>query len=63
VLGSVDVRPFVGGSLQPSVAIDPVLLAIVVAGFSLVVLAAVVVAVLVARRVNPAAALRMGEGG
>src|SRR5690606_13315057 len=63
VLGSVDVRPFVGGLVQPAISIDPVLLAIIVAGFTAVVLTAVVAAVFVARRTNPAAALRMGEGG
>jgi putative ABC transport system permease protein len=63
VLGSVDVRPFVGGGVQPDVALDPLLLLLVVGAFTLVVVASVFVAVWVARRVNPATALRMGEGG
>lgn len=63
VLGSVDVRPFVGGGLQPQVAIEPLVLLAVASGFSFVVAVAVLAAVFVARQINPAVALRMGEGG
>lgn len=63
VLGGVDLRPFTGGAAQPSIALDPVPVSAIVAGFAIVVIAAVIVAVAIGRRASAATTLRMGEEG
>lgn len=63
VLAGVDLRSFTGGSIQPAVSIDPVLLAIVIGGFSVLVLVATAIAMAAARRVSMARTLRTSEEG
>jgi putative ABC transport system permease protein len=61
ILGGVDLTPFTGGSSQPAVAIDPLIIGALVLGFITVVVLAVLVAVAIGRRVSAAVTLRMGE--
>lgn len=61
VLAGVDLTLFTGGSQQPSIVIDPLLTALLTGGFVLLVLVATTVAVVTARRTDPATALRMTE--
>lgn len=61
VLAGVDLTLFTGGATQPDVVIDPLLTALVTGGFVLLVLAATTIAVLTARRTDPATALRTIE--
>lgn len=61
VLSSVDLTPFTGGSLQPSVVVDPLLVALLAAAMVAVVAVSIAVSVFTARRRNAASALRMGE--
>ncbi len=60
VLAGVDLRPFTGGQQQPSPEVDPLLLAAVLGGVILTVIAAGVVSIVIARRRDPASTLRMG---
>ncbi|MDO7882229.1 FtsX-like permease family protein [Salinibacterium soli] len=61
VLGGVDLRPFTGGSRQPTIVIDPGLVLLLVGGFAALAAVAVLVAASVGRRTSTAAALRMGD--
>ncbi|MHA6669755.1 ABC transporter permease [Homoserinimonas sp. A447] len=61
VLAGVDLILFTGGSQQPAVVIDPLLTALLTGGFVLLVLVATVIAVVTARRTDPATALRTIE--
>ncbi|WP_454044514.1 FtsX-like permease family protein [Cellulosimicrobium sp. Marseille-Q8652] len=61
VLAAVDLTPFTGGDAQPSLAVDPALLGLVVGGFVVVVVAAVAASSALSRRTNLAAELRIGE--
>jgi len=63
VLGGVDLRPFTGGSTQPAIVIDPLIIGALVVGFIAVVVLAVFIAVAIGRRVSAATTLRMGEEG
>lgn len=63
VLGGVDLRPFTGGSTQPAITIDPLIIGALVAGFAAVVVLAVFIAVAIGRRMSAASTLRMGEEG
>ncbi len=63
VLAGVDLRPFTGGVLQPSVSLDPVLLGAVIGGFALLVILATGIAMAAARRVSLARSLRTSEEG
>jgi putative ABC transport system permease protein len=60
VTGAVDLRPFTGGASQPDPAIDPLLIALVLGGVLLSVVAAAAIAIVLARRASPATTLRMG---
>jgi putative ABC transport system permease protein len=57
----LDLRPFVGGRVQPHPAVEPLLVLAGMGAFVLVVLAAGLVAVAVGRRVAPADTVKMGE--
>lgn len=61
VLAAVDVTALTGGTTQPAVRYDPLLLGAAAAGFGAVVLAAVGVAAVLSRRGEVAAQLRMGS--
>lgn len=50
VSGSIDLRPFTGSAVQPSPVIDPVFIAVVVAGFAVVAVGSVLLAVAATRR-------------
>ncbi|HEY4152208.1 MAG TPA: ABC transporter permease [Pseudolysinimonas sp.] len=60
VTSAVDLRPFTGGLARPALVLDPLLLGGVLTAFTLVVLAAGLIAVAVGNRVNPSATLKMG---
>jgi putative ABC transport system permease protein len=62
VAGVLDLRPFVGGRLQPGPVVDPAVIAAAVGVFLLVVLIAGLVASALGRRLAPAGTLKMGEG-
>jgi putative ABC transport system permease protein len=61
VLAGVDLTLFTGGSGQPSIVIDPLLTTLLTGGFVLLVLVATTIAVITARRTDPATALRTIE--
>jgi putative ABC transport system permease protein len=61
VTGVLDLRPFVGGREPPGVVVDPLLVAVAVAAFAVVVAGAALVAGALGRRLAPAGALKMGE--
>lgn len=63
VLAGVDLRPFTEGAVQPSVAVDPLLLTLVLGGFLIVVVAGIAVALLTARRADASRTLRTIEEG
>lgn len=63
VLAGVDLRLFTGGSQQPPVTVDPLLLLAVVGGFVVLVTVSTVAAIGVARRVSVVRALRTSEEG
>jgi putative ABC transport system permease protein len=58
VLGTVDLRPFTAGLVQPAVTIDPVLSAVIVGGFVVVLATTAVAAALAATRQRARAATR-----
>jgi putative ABC transport system permease protein len=62
VTNALDLRPFLGGRLQPGPAFDPVWVAAAVGAFALVVLFAGAIAGALGRRFAPAGTLKMGEG-
>ena len=57
----VDLRTFVGGSIQPGPAIDPLWLAAAVGAFIVAVMLAGLVAAALSRRFAPAGTLKMGD--
>ena len=57
----LDLRPFVGGRTQPHPEVEPLVVLAGMGAFALVVVAAGLVAVAVARRVAPADTVKMGE--
>lgn len=61
VNAALDLRAFVGGRTQPDVVVDPVAVLVAVAAFVVVVVIAGLLAVVIGRRVAPAATLKMGE--
>lgn len=61
VLGSVDLRAFTGGTRQPELVVDPLLLAGGLGGLVASTAIAVVIAVVLARRRTLASVLRMGD--
>ena len=61
VLAGIDLTPFTGGSAQPTLALDPVLMALVLGGFVAVVALASAVAAVTSRSANLAQSLRTGE--
>jgi len=61
VLAAVDVTALTGGTTQPDLRFDPLLLGAAAAGFVVVVLVAVAVAAVLSRRGEVAAQLRMGS--
>ncbi|MEO6942955.1 MAG: FtsX-like permease family protein [Terrimesophilobacter sp.] len=63
VLAGVDLRPFTGGILQPAITVDPALMALIIGGFTLLVVIATVIAISAARRVSLAKTLRTSEEG
>jgi putative ABC transport system permease protein len=63
VLAGVDLRPFTGGVLQPTIVLDPVLLGAILGGFALLVVVATTIAMAAARRVSLAKSLRTAEEG
>ncbi|WP_022886005.1 FtsX-like permease family protein [Glaciibacter superstes] len=63
VLAGVDLRPFTEGVVQPAVTQSPLLLALVLGGFLLVVVAGSAIALLTARRADAAGTLRTIEEG
>jgi hypothetical protein len=63
VLGAADLRPLTGSVLPPDVVLSPQRLALLVGAVLLVTAVAAGVAVLAGRRVSPAAASRVLEGG
>ncbi|MBX3091388.1 MAG: FtsX-like permease family protein [Cryobacterium sp.] len=63
VLAGVDLRPFTGGVLQPAIEINPVLLALIIGGFALLVVIATAIAMAAARRISLAKTLRTSEEG
>ncbi|MBX3095206.1 MAG: ABC transporter permease, partial [Cryobacterium sp.] len=63
VLAGVDLRLFTGGSQQPPVTVDPLLLLAVIGGFVVLVAASTVAAIGIARRVSVVRALRTSEEG
>lgn len=62
VTNALDLRPFVGGRLQPGPDVDPLWILAAVGSFVLVVLLAGIVAGALGRRFAPAGTLKMGEG-
>lgn len=62
VTSVLDLRPFVGGELQPGPSIDPLWVLGAVGAFVLVVVLAGIVAAALGRRFAPAGTLKMGEG-
>ncbi|MCU1416005.1 MAG: FtsX-like permease family protein, partial [Schumannella sp.] len=62
VTNALDLRPFVGGQLQPGPAIEPLWVLAAVGSFGIVVVLAGVVAAALGRRFAPAGTLKMGEG-
>ncbi|MEO5535316.1 MAG: FtsX-like permease family protein [Pseudolysinimonas sp.] len=62
VTGVVDLRPFVGGNLQPGIVIQPLWILVGVGAFAIAVIVAAAVAGVVGRRIAPAGAVKMGEG-
>lgn len=62
VTNALDLRPFVGGELQPTSVVDPLWVAAAVGAFVIVVFLAGVIAAALGRRFAPAGALKMGEG-
>lgn len=63
VLAGVDLRLFTGGSQQPPITVDPLLLLAVVGGFVALVAASTIAAIGIARRVSVVRALRTSEEG
>ncbi|RNE64015.1 FtsX-like permease family protein [Cryobacterium tepidiphilum] len=63
VLAGVDLRPFTHGQVQPAFRLDPGLLAVVLGGFAVVVIAASAFALRLARRADQAGQLRSSEEG
>lgn len=62
VTAALDLRPFVGGQVQPGPALDPLWLLAAVGAFVVVVVLAGVIAGALGRRFAPAGTLKMGEG-
>ncbi|MEO8528064.1 MAG: ABC transporter permease [Pseudolysinimonas sp.] len=62
VTGVVDLRPFVGGNVQPRIVIEPLWILAGVGAFAVAVVVAAAIAGAVGRRVAPAGAVKMGEG-
>lgn len=60
VTAAVDLRPFTGGLDRPAPVLEPLLLGGVLTVFSIVVVAAGLIAVAVGNRVNPSDTLKMG---
>lgn len=63
VLAGVDLRLFTGGSQQPPVTVDPLLLLAVIGGFTALVALSTIAAIIVARRVSAVRTLRTSEEG
>lgn len=63
VLAGVDLRLFTGGSQQPPISVDPLLLAVVIGGFIALVTLSTLLAIAVARRVSVTRTLRTSEEG
>lgn len=63
VLAGVDLRSFTGGSIQPTITVDPVLLSAVIGGFTALVVIVTAIAMAAARRVSMARTLRTSEEG
>lgn len=63
VLAGVDLRLFTGGSQQPPVTVDPLLLAVVIGGFIALVTVTTLAAITIARRVSVVRTLRTSEEG
>jgi hypothetical protein len=62
VTSVLDLRPFVGGDLQPGPVIDPLWVLAAVGAFVVIVVLAGIVAAALGRRFAPAGTLKMGEG-
>lgn len=60
VTAALDLRPFTGSEARLVPVIDPLLISGVLGGFSVVVLAAGVIAIAVGDRINPSTTLKMG---
>jgi putative ABC transport system permease protein len=61
VTSVLDLRPFVGGLSQPGPVVDPLAVLAALAVFSLTVIAAGAIAVVLGRRLAPAGALKVGD--
>jgi putative ABC transport system permease protein len=60
VTAALDLRPFTGSEARLVPVIDPLLISGVLGGFSVVVLAAGVIAIAIGDRINPSTTLKMG---
>lgn len=61
VTAVLDLRPFVGGLAQPGPVVDPVAIAVALLVFTVTVVAAGAIAVLLGRRLAPAGAVKIGD--
>lgn len=62
VTAALDLRPFVGGRLQPGPNVEPLWVLAAIGSFSIVVILAGIIAAALGRRFAPAGTLKMGEG-